>query len=133
MNPILGFPIVDDSTRASAAPGRKRDVQIPAVVGNSQAHERGAGTDERVFTMLQPLADCMQALETSKMQVDEKERLRGAINTSFYASDLGRGMGGALTHGMDLATTRLDQHADELVAQLRRSLFEPFGPQRGGR
>ena len=42
--------------------------------------------------MLQALSDRMQALETSQMQVDEEERLRGATNEGFYASELGSGM-----------------------------------------
>ena len=69
-------PTIDNSNPTSAAPGREREVQEPAIVGNTQAHERGAGIDDRVLTMLQALADRMQALEMSQMDVDEDERLR---------------------------------------------------------
>ena len=113
MSPNPAPPMIDDSNPTSAAPGREREVQEPAVVGNTQSHERGAGIDDRVLTMHQALADRMQALEMSQMDVNEDERLRGAIDAGFYASELGRGMGGASMHRVHLATTRRNQHAGE--------------------
>ena len=47
MSPSPAPPKVNESTLASAAPGRERAAQEPAVVGDSQAHEKGAGTDHK--------------------------------------------------------------------------------------
>uniref|UniRef100_A0AAV1UGT1 Uncharacterized protein n=1 Tax=Peronospora matthiolae TaxID=2874970 RepID=A0AAV1UGT1_9STRA len=82
-------PTDEMTTSAPADHGHER----VAVVGDTQAHERGAVTDERILTMLAALKDRMQALKASQMQIDEDERLRGAIDSAFFASALGRGMG----------------------------------------
>uniref|UniRef100_A0AAV1T8X5 Uncharacterized protein n=1 Tax=Peronospora matthiolae TaxID=2874970 RepID=A0AAV1T8X5_9STRA len=44
--------------------------------------------------MLTALTNRTQALEASQMQIDEDERLRGAIDSNSFASALERGMGG---------------------------------------
>ncbi|CAH0483068.1 unnamed protein product [Peronospora belbahrii] len=104
--PNFGFANGRRLVPASAAPCREMNVREPAVVVDAQAHERGASTDDRVLTML-------QALETSQMQVDEEERLPGAIDADVNALELDRGMGGTSMHRTHLATTRRDQHANE--------------------
>ena len=86
------------------------------------------------FTKLQALTDRMQALETSQMQINENERLRGAIDSGFYALELGRGMGGAPVHRDALGYDAPRPARGRVrVAQPRSSLFKPFGPQQEGR
>uniref|UniRef100_A0AAV1TXZ7 Uncharacterized protein n=1 Tax=Peronospora matthiolae TaxID=2874970 RepID=A0AAV1TXZ7_9STRA len=60
-----------DETTTSAPAGHVHERDT--VVSDTEAHERGAGTDERILTMLAALTDRMQALEASQMQIEEDE------------------------------------------------------------
>ncbi|CAI5726208.1 unnamed protein product [Hyaloperonospora brassicae] len=80
--------------------------------------------------MLTALTDRMQALEASQMQIEEEKRLRGAIGSVFFASELGRGMGGATLHRDALVNDAPRQPRGRVrVTQPGDSLFQQFIPQ----
>uniref|UniRef100_A0AAV1V3T6 CCHC-type domain-containing protein n=1 Tax=Peronospora matthiolae TaxID=2874970 RepID=A0AAV1V3T6_9STRA len=120
-------PPTDDMTTSAPA---DHSHERAAVVSDTQAHERGKWTDERILTKLTALTDRMQALEASQMQIDEDERLRGAIDSGFFASALGRGLGGTTLHrdapGYDAPR---QPRGRVRVTQPGDSLFQQFGPR----
>ena len=120
-------PPTDEMTTSAPA---DHDHKRAAVVSDTQVHERGAGTDERILTMLTALTDRMQAVEASQMQIDEDEQLRGAIDSGFFASALGRGMGGTTLHRDALGYDAPRQPRGRVrVTQPGDSIFQLFGPQ----
>ncbi|CAI5716836.1 unnamed protein product [Hyaloperonospora brassicae] len=80
--------------------------------------------------MMTALTDRIQALEASQLQIDENERLRGAIDSGVFASVLGRGMGGTTLHREALVYDAPRQPRGRVrVKQPGDSLFQQFGPQ----
>ncbi|RMX69903.1 hypothetical protein DD238_001806 [Peronospora effusa] len=65
------------------------------MVVDPPTHGRGEDVNERILKMLMGLEGRMERMESSQMQIDENERLRGAIEIGLFTSLLRRNMGNA--------------------------------------
>ncbi|CAI5731107.1 unnamed protein product [Peronospora farinosa] len=98
--PSTAARVANDGHERAAAPtdatAATPAAPAAAMVVDSIAHERGENSDinARILTALDKMTSRMDRLEMSQMQIDENERLCGAIDSGLFGSALDRGNGG---------------------------------------
>ncbi|CAI5739080.1 unnamed protein product [Peronospora destructor] len=86
-------------TPVSFDDGHERAAASPAVVqGAPTAHERGEDVNARILATLIDLQARMAQMEVPQQQLDEDERMMGAIESGMFCSALANGRGGAPLH-----------------------------------
>ncbi|CAI5707058.1 unnamed protein product [Peronospora farinosa] len=90
-------------------------------------HEKGADVNERILKMLMGFEVRMERMEASQMQINENERLRGAIESGLSTSLLDLNMGSAGPLHLDALGNSPQRR--QVASPAHAAHVEPLGPQ----